>query len=171
MRTEGWKLDTADAINNIIGDFMKSNALPEDATTSSQTTVEKKYKNMLGYDGDVVKFVGIALEAAALTPDNRPSENQARVEYDKFEALRSHIDSIAAGECGHVQMTDLDGKFVFMNNQKIYRTSAVTGSIIGAGIAFVVILACTWSFIISFFATLSILFTMISVIGLTTMMG
>jgi len=38
-----------------------------------------------------------------------------------------------------VLMTDLDGKFVYMNNQYILRTSALRGALIGVAIAFAVI--------------------------------
>jgi len=70
-----------------------------------------------------------------------------------------------------VMMTDLEGKFVFMNNQKIYCTSAIRGALIGVVIALVVLLVCTWSPLICICSTLSILCTMMSVIGLTTMGG
>jgi len=68
-------------------------------------------------------------------------------------------------------MTDIEQKFVFMNNQAVYRTSAIRGALIGVAIAFAVLLAATWSPLVSLFATLSILCTMLSVIGFTTMIG
>jgi predicted RND superfamily exporter protein len=66
---------------------------------------------------------------------------------------------------------DLDGKFVFMNNQAIYRKSAVSGSIMGIRVAAFVILFSTWSLLTSTIATMSIFCVTISVVGLTTMMG
>jgi len=68
-------------------------------------------------------------------------------------------------------MTDLEGKFVFMNNQKIYRTSSIRGALIGVVIALVFLLVCTWSPLISICSTLRIQCTMTSVIGLATMGG
>lgn len=40
-------------------------------------------------------------------------------------------------------MTDLDEKFVFMNNQGIYVRSAIQSSLLGVAIAFVVLLVST----------------------------
>ena len=58
-----------------------------------------------------------------------------------------------------------------MNNQMIYRTSAVRGAVIGVVIAFFVLLAATWNFIIAALSTLSILCCMMSVIGMMTMIN
>jgi hypothetical protein len=43
-------------------------------------------------------------------------------------------------------MTDLDEKFVFMNNQAIYANSAITSAGYGVAIAFVVLLLSTHVF-------------------------
>ena len=58
-----------------------------------------------------------------------------------------------------------------MNNQAIYRTSAIRGSMIGVGIAFIVILLATQSIITSTLACVSICSVLVSVIGLMVMMG
>merc|ERR1719199_523947 len=100
-------------------------------------------------------------------------------QYEKYDELRHNLNHIAQEACGsEVMWTDrFDGmsnggsKFVFMNNQAIYRTSSIRGALIGVAIAFAVLLAATWSPLVSLFATLSILCTMLSVIGFTTMIG
>lgn len=66
---------------------------------------------------------------------------------------------------------DMDQNFIFMNNQKIFKTSAVSGSLIGVVIAFIVILISTRKFHIAFFATTTILCVLVSVIGFLSMMG
>ena len=81
------------------------------------------------------------------------------------------IDSLMEAECGPVMMTDIDQKFVMMNNQKIFRTSAVSGAMIGCAIAFFVILISTYNFFVAAFATTSILSVLISVVGAVTMAG
>ena len=58
-----------------------------------------------------------------------------------------------------------------MNNQAIYRTSAIRGSMIGVGIAFIVILLATQSIITSTLACISICSVLVSMIGLMVMMG
>ena len=100
-----------------------------------------------------------------------------RERYQKYDDLRSNIDYIAQDACGSpVLMTDrFDGmadggsKFVFMHTQSIYRTSAVRGAAIGIGIAFFVLFASTWSPLLTVAATLSIICTMVSVVGVITM--
>ena len=82
-------------------------------------------------DGAQLRFVGIALEASNLTERGRLSESYTRSNYEAYQNLAFEINRVAAEECGDVHMTDLDGKFVFMNNQAIYRKSAVQGALIG----------------------------------------
>ena len=126
----------------------------------------------VGWNGARLRYVAISVWAPELTQYNRPAEEVTRRAYNRYVGLGRKIDDIAEDACGSkVMMTDLEGKFVFMNNQKIYRTSAVSGALIGVGIAFAVLLLCTWSLTITVLSTLSILSTMMSVIGLTTMMG
>ena len=70
-----------------------------------------------------------------------------------------------------LMMPEDESKFVFMNNPKVYRTSAIRGALIGVAIAFVVLLAATRDIILAGLATTSILCSMMSVIGLVTMAG
>ena len=152
--------------------FVEEKAIPDGDGEDSNEAIGVKYKNMVGWDGEAIKFVGVAIESRNLTFYNRPPEWETQKNYEAYDKLRSNVDAIAKDACGSpVQMTDLDGKFVFMNNQRIYRTSAIRGALIGILIAFVVLLLCTWSLVISLFSTLSILCTMMSVVGITTMMG
>merc|ERR1712038_1401274 len=57
------------------------------------------------------------------------------------------------------------------NNQRIYRTSAVSGSMIGVTVAFVVVFISTRKVHLALFATLSILAVRLGVIGSVTMLG
>ena len=68
-------------------------------------------------------------------------------------------------------MTDLDQHFVFMNNKKMYRTSAISGIMLGVAIVFVVLLISTKKFHVALLATLSILCVLVSIIGSVLMMG
>ena len=68
-------------------------------------------------------------------------------------------------------MTDLDEKFVFMNNQSIYVQTAIQSAILGVCIAFVVLLVSTRVLHIAFFASLSITCVLISVVGTMVMLG
>ena len=138
----------------------------------AKLSVAERYPDHIGWDGARLRFAAISVASKSLRIWDEPPEDFTRRQYELYDALRVNIDDIAYEACGaRVMMTDMDGKFVFMNNQRIYRTSAVRGALIGLGIAFCVLLLCTWSLTISLLSSLSILCTMISVIGLTTMMG
>jgi len=133
----------------------------------------------VGFDGTELKFVAISIEAKSITQWDRPSENDMMEQYKVYDGLRQNLNDIAQDACGsEVFMTDRydgmsggDSKFVFMNNQRVYRTSSIRGAVIGVAIAFSVLLLCTWDPILAVFATLSIFCTLLSVIGLTTMIG
>jgi predicted RND superfamily exporter protein len=58
-----------------------------------------------------------------------------------------------------------------MNNQRIYVQSALQSSLLGVAIAFVVLLISTHVFHIAFFASISIICVLISVVGVMVLLG
>jgi hypothetical protein len=134
--------------------------------------VQDFYEDSFGWDGKSLKFVGITVESSILDPYSTLPEERVREHYEEFMQYAQEFNSEMEGACeGKVLITDLDQKFVFMNNQRIYRTSAVSGSMVGVLIAFIVLLLSTRKLHIAFFATISIFSVLVSVIGSTTMMG
>lgn len=155
--------------------FMKVKVPAEDdEETSNEVSIRQFYNTAggtrMGWNGKEVKFVAISLEAKEITQWDRPGEEWMMKQYEKYDELRHNLNHIAQEACGsEVMWTDrFDGmgnggsKFVFMNNQAIYRTSSIRGALIGVAIAFAVLLGCTWSPLLAFCATLSILCTMMS---------
>ena len=124
-----------------------------------------------GFDGENLKVSAISLESSVLDPWSEIAETKAMEQYTFFMAEANVIDNLMAADCGPVMMTDIDQKYVIMNNQKIFRTSAVSGAMIGCVIAFFVILISTYNFFVAAFATFSILCVLISVVGAVTMAG
>eukprot|EP00286_Rhodomonas_abbreviata_P000455 CAMPEP_0181291522 /NCGR_PEP_ID=MMETSP1101-20121128/2012_1 /TAXON_ID=46948 /ORGANISM="Rhodomonas abbreviata, Strain Caron Lab Isolate" /LENGTH=1010 /DNA_ID=CAMNT_0023395919 /DNA_START=391 /DNA_END=3423 /DNA_ORIENTATION=- len=126
-----------------------------------------------GFDGEEVKFVTVEVESNEMNQWSSLPEDDVRPIYGQFMDLATHLDGIVGDACGEsgVLMTDEFQKFIFMNNQKIYRTSAVQGACIGVALAFAVLALATWSPILSVLSTLSILCTIMSVIGTVTMLG
>jgi len=107
-----------------------------------------------------------------LTPRRVLAEEVTRKEYDMLLAFSEKLNEDMKDACqSGVIMTDLDQLFVKMNNQRIYRTSAVSGSMIGVAIAFAVLLIATKSFALSFFASASILTVLVGVIGSVSLLG
>lgn len=134
--------------------------------------IQEFYRDGLGWDGNSLKFAGISVESAILDPFSTLPEETVRAHYDAFVKFGQELDVRMEQACqGKVLITDLDQKFIFMHNQRIYRTSAVSGSMVGVIIAFAVLLLSTQKFHIAFFATISIFGVLVSVIGSTTMMG
>ena len=152
-----------------------SSKLSEFVTTDScysNRNILNHYDEVLGWDGTSLRYVGISFESSLLSPRTVRAENEVREHYDKFIEFAKELDEDMETACGtKTIMTDLDQKFVFMNNQRIYRTSAVSGAMIGVGIAFAVIFISTRKLHISIFSTLSILSVLIGVIGSITMLG
>ncbi|GMH55303.1 hypothetical protein TrLO_g5119 [Triparma laevis f. longispina] len=127
--------------------------------------------NMYGFNGEDLKSLSISLESSVLDPWSEIAETKAMEQYNFFVAEAAHIDTLMEAECGKVLMTDIDQKYIIMNNQKIFRTSAVSGAMIGCAIAFVVILVSTLNVFVAAFATLSILCVLVSVVGAVTIAG
>jgi len=136
----------------------------DDEDTTTKVKVSQFYGDRyMGWNGKEVKFVSISVEAKEITRWDRPGEDWMMERYKKYDDLRNNINDIAQEACGsEVFMTDTEDKFVFMNTQGIYRTSAIRGALIGVAIAFGVLLLCTWSPLLAVSATLSILCTMMS---------
>jgi len=132
-----------------------------------------------------LKFVAISVEAKQITQWDRPSEEFMMSQYKEYEKLRKRIHDKIGNSCGvgvETFMTDRydgmskgDSKFVFMNTQRVYSKSSLSGALAGVGIAFGVLLGCTLDYkhpidgvMLSSVATLSIFATLMS--GKTDMM-
>ncbi len=138
----------------------------------SGSSIQSKYSTNLGWNGTTLRFAGISIESDILDAWSTLPEDAVRAQYDVFTSFKDTLDSRMEDECqSRVIMTDLDQKFIFMNNQRIYRTSAVSGSMLGVAIAFIVLLVSTKKIHIAFFATISIFSVLVGVIGSVSMMG
>ena len=137
---------------------------------------------MLGYDGAKAKAVMavVELEAKSIRPRQFMSRSAALELFAQYETLTAAVNAGTAaggatptppGGAGKCFQTDLERKWTFMNNQGIYVTSAVSGSLVGLALAFVVIGTATRSVRVSLSATATIACTLVSVIGFMTMMG
>jgi len=124
-----------------------------------------------GFDGEKLQMVAISVESSVLDPWSEIAEDKARAEYDYFNDLASKINTEMEAECGKVTMTDVDQKYIIMNNQKIFRTSAVQGALIGCLIAFFVILVATKNVIIAFLSAANIVSVLVCVVGFVTAIG
>ncbi len=163
----GWKNQTWQ-----VQDLSTIKTFTEQKSCYGDSKVQQLYNNGLGWDGTSLRFAGISVESSILDPFSTLPEETVRKHYDDIIEIGEEFNAELENDCqGKVLITDLDQKFIFMNNQRIYRTSAVSGSMVGVLIAFVVLLISTQKFHIAFFATTCIFAVLISVIGTTTMMG
>jgi hypothetical protein len=64
-----------------------------------------------------MKFVAISSESNELDPWGTDGESMTRKEYDQYVMIGEEQDKISQSCSGNVIMTDLNEKFVFMNNQ------------------------------------------------------
>jgi len=166
-RKEDWKVDTAD-----LPEMMPKFLSQKTCFADDGETIASRYSKELGWDGQTLKYAAISAESDQLDPFGRDSEFLTRKEYDQFVKLAEEADELVSVHCsGSVIMTDLDEKFVFMNNQSIYVQSAIQSAILGVCIAFVVLLISTRVFHLAFFASLSITCVLVSVVGTMVMLG
>uniref|UniRef100_A0A7S2PQQ5 SSD domain-containing protein n=1 Tax=Skeletonema marinoi TaxID=267567 RepID=A0A7S2PQQ5_9STRA len=166
-RNAAWQVDTAD-LPEMMPKFLEQKTCFAD----DGETVASRYSKEVGWDGATLRYAAISAESDKLDPFGRDSEFLTRQEYDQFILLAEEADELVSVHCsGSVVMTDLDEKFVFMNNQSIYVQTAIQSAILGVCIAFVVLLVSTRVFHIALFASLSITCVLISVVGTMVMMG
>jgi hypothetical protein len=169
-----------------VDDFLKTMRKEFDDEDSSKDAFMRTIYNSGGSsrigwnkNSKQLKFVAISVEAKKITRWDQPSEEFMMTQYKAYEQLRMNIHDKIGDSCGvgvETFMTDRyddmgkgGSKFVFMNTQNVYSSSSLSGALAGVGIAFGVLLGCTWDMahpwdgiIISVFATLNILCTLIS---------
>lgn len=98
-------------------------------------------------------------------------ESYARKYYNKYEDLVSTINAGAPSACNQMFQTDLDQKWIYMNNQALFVSSAISGASLGVGLAFVVLCLATQHPQVAAFATLTILSALVSVAGCMVIFG
>mmetsp|Transcript_7578 Transcript_7578/g.11037 ORF Transcript_7578/g.11037 Transcript_7578/m.11037 type:complete len:1056 (+) Transcript_7578:163-3330(+) len=163
---EDWQV-SSDNLTTTMEAFVSKRACEPDGQS-----VRNYYQNIMGWDGSGLRYAGISIESSILNERRVLAEDTVRVHYDKFIQVAEKFDENVGKACKtKTIMTDLDQKFVFMNNQRIYRTSAVSSSMIGVLVSFVVIFIATRKLHLAFFATVSIFSVLISVIGAVTIAG
>eukprot|EP00551_Chaetoceros_affinis_P010007 CAMPEP_0203669662 /NCGR_PEP_ID=MMETSP0090-20130426/5962_1 /ASSEMBLY_ACC=CAM_ASM_001088 /TAXON_ID=426623 /ORGANISM="Chaetoceros affinis, Strain CCMP159" /LENGTH=1171 /DNA_ID=CAMNT_0050534389 /DNA_START=203 /DNA_END=3718 /DNA_ORIENTATION=- len=162
-----WQVSTDDLASTMEG-FVKTKTCNE----GQRQGVQEYYTNSMGWDGKSLRYAGLSVESSILDSRTRKPEEVVRRHYDAFIKVAEEFDSTMKDVCqSNVIMTDLDQIFVFMNNQRIYSESTISGSFLGIAVAFVVLFVGTRKLHISIFATACILCVLISVIGSITMLG
>lgn len=165
-KNEDWQIPPAD-LASIIPEFLQQRSCFDPTKT-----ILGVYGDEIGWDGKTMKYAAISVESEVLNPFSRDPESTARNEYDQFVEITKELESTVSTVCSEpIVMTDLDGKFVFMNNQSIYVQTAIQSSILGVAIAFVVLFISTRVFHIALFASLSICSVLVSVTGIMVMLG
>merc|ERR1712003_60420 len=115
--------------------------------------------------------MGISVESEGLDPFSSPPQEFTRSKYG-FISIQKELDEFVAEQCAGVSiMTDLEQKFIFMNNQRLYVKTATQSAIVGVAIAFVVLLLATRVLHIALFASLIIASVLVSVVGTMVLLG
>merc|ERR1712157_451170 len=161
-RNETWQVDPAD-LADVMPEFLRQRTcFGEDATA----TISSRYSDEIGWDGAALRYLSVSVESNVLDPFSVTPEVVTKREYNQFIAIRDELEASVSRQClGNVVMTDLDEKFVFMNNQAIYVRSAVQSSVLGIVIAFAVLLISTRVLHLALFASVSITCVLLSVVG------
>ena len=138
-RNETWQVDPGD-FGSIMPKFLKQRTCFDETQVE---TIGSRYQDEIGWDGLEMKFAAISSESNMLDPWGTDGESMTRKEYDQYVAIGIEQAKLSQSCGGDIIMTDLNEKFVFMNNQAIYVNSAITSAIYGVVIAFVVLLIST----------------------------
>ena len=171
VQSGGWKNETWQVSPENLASVMEG-CLQQRSCNEQTETISNFYDNELGWDGESLRYAAISVESDVLNPFSQEPEAVTRAEYDKFIAISRELDQAVSRACsGSVIVTDLDGIFVFMNNQSIYVRTALQSSILGVAIAFVVLLVATRVFHIALFASISIISVLLSVTGMMVLIG
>merc|ERR1711862_741200 len=134
-------------------------------------TISSRYSDEIGWDGTALRYLSVSVESNVLDPFSVTPEVVTKREYNQFIAIRDEIEASVSRQCLGNVMTDLDEKFVFMNNQAIYVRSAVQSSVLGIVIAFAVLLISTRVLHLALFASVSITCVLLSVVGTMVILG
>lgn len=165
-KTSSWQVSPSDFASTM------ERFIARQSCQDESETIQKYYTDSLGWDGQSLRFVGMSVDSSILNERTLQAEEVVRRHYDRFLEFAASFDVTMQEACqSKTIMTDLDQRFITMNNQRIYRTSGVTGSMIGVGIAFGVLLISTRKLHIALFASVSIFCVLISVVGSITMLG
>ena len=166
-KNETWQVDSSDLSGIMDGFLSQKSCYGED-----DETISARYDDEMGWNGSSLKYAAISVESDVLTPFGLDAEETTRKEYDQFIALAEEMNKLLSESCqSDVIVTDLDNKFVFMNNQAIYVQVAWQSAVLGVVIAFVVLLISTRVFHLAFFASISITSVLVSVVGTMVMLG
>lgn len=167
-RNETWQVDPAD-LADFMPDFLRQRTcFGEDLTQ----TISSRYSDEIGWDGAALRYLSVSVESNVLDPFSVTPESVTKNEYNQFIAIRDELEASVSRQClGNVVMTDLDEKFVFMNNQAIYVRSAIQSSVLGIVIAFAVLLISTRVLHLALFASVSITCVLLSVVGTMVILG
>ncbi|CAJ1934675.1 unnamed protein product [Cylindrotheca closterium] len=167
-KKEDWQVDPAD-LPRIMEAFLDEKSCFDE---NGRQTIGARYSSELGWDGSTMRYAAISAQTEVLTPFGVYPESVTRKEYDQFADIADSLGQTVSRSCQTpVIMSDLDRKFVFMNNQAIYAKTAVQNSIFGVIIAFLVLLLKTRVFHIALFASMTISSVLTSCVGVMVMLG
>jgi len=167
-KNQNWPVSPND-LSEIMPRFLKEKSCFDE---DGLETNSGRYQDEIGWNGVNLMYASISAESNVLDPFSVNGEAQTRGEYDQFVAIAKEHEKIISKSCsGAVIMTDLDGKFVFMNNQSIYVRSAIQSAVLGVAIAFGVLFISTRVFHLALFASISIMSVLVSVVGTMVMLG
>merc|ERR1712151_957704 len=151
VKNGSWKNETWQASQDDIPDMIENFIELKSCYSDNDESISAYYKDELGWDGTLIRYASLALENSELDPFSTKPESFVRNQYDAMISISSDFDTYMKNSCGPNYMTDKNTKFVFMNNQSIYKKSVLQSSMLGLTIAFIVLLISTRVFHIAFF--------------------
>ena len=166
-KNETWQVPSAE-VPALMDGFIRERSCYSD----EGRTIMAEYEKDLGWNGTALRYAGLSIESSVIDPFSTLPESTMREQYHQMIDISQSLDTTMKDVCGsETLMTDLEIKFVFMNNQQIYVRSALQSSLLGVCIAFAVLLISTRVLHIAFLATMSIVCVLVSVTGSMVLIG
>jgi predicted RND superfamily exporter protein len=147
------------------------NAPVPDATDASQN-FNQKWKRYLGYKHSLgqLRFITIGVESN-LREKGRDTHDTLEVQYNLFEGWVDTLNRQGPRSANGAFHVAANSMWVWMHTQTVFVSSAITGMISGAVLAFVVVLCATQQILVAFASLLTILGVLTSVLGSMVALG
>jgi len=133
---------------------------------------KKKWEGYLGYSHSLgqLRFVAIGVESK-LRENGRDTHDTLEVQYNLFEGWVETLNRQAPTSASGAFHVAANSMWVWMHTQTVFVSSAITGMISGAILAFVVVLLATQQILVAFASFLTIVGVLASVLGSMVALG
>merc|ERR1712193_108858 len=152
-----------------MAEFLKAQV--KGAFDASQS-YEQKWQNAIGYSDSLkqVRYMTVSVEST-LPERGREAHDTLEDQYNLFEGWLERLNRKAPESANGAFHVAANSMWVWMHTQTVFVSSALTGMMTGAALAFVVVLLATQQILVAFASVFTILGVLASVLGAMVALG